>query len=275
MSKGSSSSITGFVVVFFAFLAFSMLSHGIGNLLVGLGVPRSVVGPGLLLLLLWFLLSWMKRVLLRSGAEEIALVPANPMDYQWLNQQELGQLTDILEASYFVHLKDFTVHAKDGRLPETFARIFHNPNLHCYAEVNQVHSALTEGLSLTVSSRLDDGWSLSTTTRVPFAGLWVLRKPKAVWTSHPTMTPEQLLQSHLSWRENMVCRLGCKPVTDTSFEAYEQKELDMHNLNRQLVRRKSMLMILIDQLIFSMSPKMQWMGDYPRAAAQMAKKRGR
>jgi hypothetical protein len=89
------------------------------------------------------------------------------------------------------------------------------------------------------------------------------------------MTPEQLLQSHLSWRENMTYRLGCQPLAETSFEAYEQHELDSHKLNRQLLRRRSMLMMLIDQIIFSMSPKMQWMGDYPRAAAQIAKKQGR
>lgn len=263
-----------FVISFAFFFGLSMGWNRVARLLSEHGISPVAVGFPAFILFVWLLLSLAKRGMMNSGSDSVALVPVNPQDCPWLDYETLAQLSMALEAIYFVPLRDFTMQAETGQLPKGFARLFHNPNLHCYAEVNHIPSSPHAGVECTISSKLEDGWWLSTTTRIPFAGLWSLRKPKSVWTSHPLMNPSQLMQAHLAWRENMVHDLGVEVMPETSFEAYEQRELETHKVNRGILRRKPMVVLMMEQALFSVSPKMEWRGEYPKVAAQRARSGG-
>jgi hypothetical protein len=264
--------IAAFVIVFGGSLGLSIGWRHLAPALGDHGIPPAAVALPLLALLIWFFLSLMKRGMLRSGSDSIELVPVNLEEFDWIQRAELDRVTAALEGLHFVRLQDYTIRAHGGKYPAGFARLFHSPGLHCYAELNQIRSlSIPTDVECTILSQLQDDWSISTTTRLPSPGTWTLRKPRSVWTAHPMMQPDQLLQAHLSWRENMVYYLGVQVEPETSFEAYEQRELETWKRNRQILRRKPMILIVLEQALFSMSPKMQWSGDYPKAAAKRSK----
>lgn len=273
VGKKSKGQVVVLVFLFLVFLVLRFVWMQVAPVLQAHGVPPAIVGLFALVVIAWRILSWIKQLLLKSSPEAISFVSADPKDFPWLQHDDLAQLSANLRTLGFLPLQDFTIDAKGGNWRPGFARLFHNPETHCYAELNQVQTEPSGRMQCSISSRLEDGWSLSTTTRMPLAGSWITRKPKSVWTSHPLMSLEELLHAHLSWRENLIYYLGIQVLHNTSFEEYQREELENHRINREILHRKPMISILIEYKLFPLRPKMEWRGDFGKAAAQVAKTR--
>ncbi|CBN57904.1 MULTISPECIES: hypothetical protein [Kamptonema] len=217
---------------------------------------------------LW-LLSYIKSKLLMGMPDEFkyqsAIVTDNPLlNITWLQQQ-----TSALESLGFVQLIDY----KTGENPG-LGRCFAHPQHYCYAEVTQSFQKTGELLirQIAISSNLDEGWQLGTVNRqanvidsIPY-GFW--RNPKSVRICYPDLSLEEVFEKHLEFRQRMVADLGITVLTDVSWENYVKIEQEATTYRKRSLKRKNLLLAMIEVTLFELNPKSEWLGDYAKFARQ-------
>ena len=187
------------------------------------------------------------------------------LDIDWLNQYILQ-----LEHLGFVPLKDFQLTTESGGNPSDFARLFSHPQLNCFAEVFQSFPPNQEPIPITctIGSLLDGDLTFATTQLKPNGVFYMLRSPKALWTYYPAATVAELLQVHLERRQQIIDSLGVGILVDLSWERYCDEERKRTIYWRLKLKRKSILIALIEATLFELKPSSEWMGDYPKFAAR-------
>ncbi|HEY7315278.1 MAG TPA: hypothetical protein VH643_38460 [Gemmataceae bacterium] len=171
---------------------------------------------------------------------------------------------------------DCTVRAENRMANPGFARVLVNDLNHCFVEMNQifptvgrVSSTMSQlfpavgragPMRCVISSLLEDGWTVSTSDREPSNWSYIMRRPKAVWTSKPGKGPQELLQEHLELREQTTRDLRVQVRTEDTAEAYFEQEKKAADQRKKVVQRRFALAIVLDLCLFDKNPKYQWQG---------------
>ena len=207
--------------------------------------------------------------MLRSVPDEVEFLATAPEAHEMLDGQTLQEYTQELEGLGFVHVIDYSVrfsgNATLAKRPPGFARLFAHPAHRCFAEVNQVFSKKRGPMRMRVSigSRLEKEWELST-TGAEFRPLhYVWRRPQSAWSCHPHMSPTELLAEHLRRRQRMMESLGIAVTTELTPDAYFAQARKSNADRKAVMRAKSIETIRAEMAQCKRFPVQEWAGDLP------------
>ncbi len=219
-----------------------------------------------LLPFIWFL-SHLKSQLLQAMPDEWEFNVAVLTDYPLLNFTWLREQTTILESLGFLQLMDYQVKPGNG-----FARCFAHPQHYCFAEIGQ--SFMQDGeivTSHTIFSALEQDWAVGAINR-PVQNAdgigYIWRNPKHIRTYQPYLNLDELLQSHLNFRQRIITDLGIYVFTDISWHFYRNMMQQFTVSSKQTFRRKNLILAMLEATLFELNPKSEWLGDYPQAAVK-------
>jgi len=235
------------------------------------GIPIWLFSLVAFILALAMLLGYMKAGILNLVPESIGVRAAQLHEFPNLDGDTLQRYTHVFQNLGFVWVTDYTLTQENSMGGNGFGRLFIHPQHHCYAEINQtfMNGRAANPVGFMIASGMEGGYQLSTTNRKPDGGTWILRRPKSLWTSHPTAAPAALLQTHLERRQALSRELGVGIRTDASWDAYYAQEQIDTRARREVVKKKPMIVILAEMILFTLSPKLEWMGSHkigPQAA---------
>jgi hypothetical protein len=66
----------------------------------------------------------------------------------------------------------------------------------------------------------------------------------------------------------MLIDLGITVSTDVSWEVFRNLQQKSIILCKQIMRRKPLLLSILEATLFELNPKSEWLGDYPKEAAK-------
>lgn len=209
-----------------------------------------------------------KLVIVSSIPDKVVYEPVQLETIPQINLPALDHYTDSLKLLGFRPLLDYQlVESSTGA-----ARVFSHPELHCFVEVSQFVGRLPMGCVF--ASALDRGWTLSTTDRQlsSLGAVWYafLRRPRGLLVCRPEFSAEQLLQSHLELRQQMLADLNVQVLPDTTAQAFFEQTQKGRTQSKQTLWRRSVLVGMFEMLLFTLKPKTEWLGEY---AVIMAQKR--
>jgi hypothetical protein len=216
---------------------------------------------------IWFLGN-IKTQMLQELPNESRFKAAVITDFPQLDLFWLQQETKDLEAIGFVQLMDYKVEPGNG-----FARSFAHPQHHCFAEIGQLFSDAKdkpEKYSYMYSSLTQD-WDLTTINRQVHrldATAYIGKHPKAVRKYHPEVYLDELLEQHLSLRRQMLNNLDISVVTDISWSGYKSLGQQATISRKTIMRRKKLLLAMLEATLFEIKPKSEWLGNYAKVAAK-------
>jgi Ca2+/Na+ antiporter len=226
-----------------------------------------LAGTSAFLLFIYFL--WLlfdiKRKLIRSLTNKFEYKTVDIKDYSLLDFNWFQEQTDELKLLGFVQIRDYTTGKTQG-----FARCFAHPENHCYAEINESFRANGASFSrnTVIMSELTQDWSLSsinheanTTASIAY-GFW--RNPKSVRIYQDELSLDELLNRHLQMRQQMINDIGVSLLTDVSWDNYVEKQQEAAIYRNQSLKRKFLLLAMINVTKFELNPKSEWLGDYAK-----------
>src|SRR6267143_1504022 len=212
----------------------------------------------------------LKRKILKNLPNTYGFPPARVEQFPKLDQAGLQKITQDFEALGFTKLMDFSMVPDSGQYIPAFSRLMAHPRHHCFVEIFQIFPAKKGPMPLTynISSNLHHGWSFSSGVRKTMALSYLMRLPKCLWVYMPGVGRSELLTGHLARRNQITNDLGISASTDMSIEAYQACVLQRHAERRAAIQKKSIFFGLGEALAFKLRPKHEWLGDYPKRAAQ-------
>ncbi|MBU7582283.1 MAG: hypothetical protein KAF91_05140 [Nostoc sp. TH1S01] len=220
--------------------------------------------------LLWYL-SNLKCQILHSMPDDVQFQEIVPTNYSQLDIVSLAYYTTILESLGFIHLIDHDIKPGIG-----FARCFAHPEYYCFAEVGQAFTETGEVIAqnFALFSVLQQDWIVAEINRAinshdGIAYIW--RHPQHIRRYHPNIDIEELLQSHLQFRQQILADLGIHLSTDLSWTAFKAYEKQAIIFRKQAMRRKNLLMAMLEATLFELSPKSEWLGNYLKQAVKNPK----
>ncbi len=213
----------------------------------------------------------MKGKVVKAVPQNFQFLPTTPDQFPRLDTEALRRYTERFESLGFVHLRDYTL--ADDRVTlaaSSFGRLFANRERGCFAEVGQVfpNGKKTMPMGCVVASLMEDGWSLATTDRKPQALVYLMRRPRALWTSRPLSKPAELMHHHLDRRRQIAHELGVKVIEDVSAETFFAHERRESADRQQALKSRNLAIGLAQAAAFKLKPKYEWMGEYPLVAAR-------
>ncbi|MBD2245013.1 hypothetical protein [Nostoc sp. FACHB-888] len=124
-----------------------------------------------------------------------------------------------------------------------------------------------------ICSGLEQEWSVSFRDNSPNLAIVYafLRRPRGIVVVQQRVTPEELLRSHLKFRQKIMRDLNLQLLPDISMEAYFDKSQRIRTDQRKALWRKSVIIGLIEMWLFnfkSEAQKSQWLGGYAHLAAR-------
>jgi hypothetical protein len=195
---------------------------------------------------------------------------SRPQDFPTLDIEEWDRYTDALEVLGFDQIIDFkTESGKSSRI--CISRLFVDTKNHISVVIAKSFSApKTEPNPVTVSflSRLSDEWIFDSTTIKPNGFSYMSRDTGFIFTYHSKIPIPDLFQIHLKRRQEIVDDLGLDILTDVSWEAHCDIENEFWLRFRDNFKRKNIVFALIEATLFEFNPKNEWLGDYPKLAAE-------
>ncbi|CAN1212154.1 hypothetical protein TUMEXPCC7403_18250 [Tumidithrix helvetica PCC 7403] len=214
-----------------------------------------------------FHLKWwldLKKRILDGLPEKLQLSQSGSYEFPTLDIKEWNQYTQMLETLGFEQVMDFKIESTLA-----ISRLFADTQNHMFAEIFKIFSPNEpRQIICTFHSKFSDGWTFSSTTYKPTGFMYMQRHSRSLATYHPEIPISNLRQIHLKRRWQIVDDLGLKILTDVSWEAYSTRE-DVGCLSRrEIFRRKNIVFALIEATLFELNPKYEWLGDYPKLAAQ-------
>jgi hypothetical protein len=217
--------------------------------------------------LLWFL-SNLKSQLLQTLPDDVQFQEVVLTNYPQLDVVSLAHHTTILESLGFIHLIDHDVKPGIG-----FARCFGHPQHYCFAEVGQLFQDTGEVIlqQFVLFSVLQQDWIVAEINRQVNSGdgiAYIWRHPQVIRRYHPDISLDELFESHLQFRQQILTDLGVNLSTDVSWSVFEKQEQQATIFRKQVMRRKNLLLAMLEATLFELSPKLEWLGDYPKEAAK-------
>jgi hypothetical protein len=217
--------------------------------------------------LLWFLGN-IKTQMLQALPNETRFKAAEITEYPQLDLFWLKEETKDLESLGFVQLMDYKVEPGNG-----FARTFSHPQHNCFAEIGQLFTDTKdqpEKYSYMYSSLTQD-WDLTTINRQVHrldATAYIGQHTKAVRKYHPEVYLDELLEQHLSLRKQMLNDLRINVVRDISWSGYINLGQQATIYRKTIMRRKKLLLAMLEATLFEIKPKSEWLGNYAKVVAK-------
>jgi len=210
-----------------------------------------------------------RSLLLKVMPENLSFPLAMPEYVEGLDLEALQKYTNSLEASGFVRAMDYRLEAEGEVSFPGFGRLFIHPAHQCYGEVNQVVLPNGRGLPMrcAITSSLERGWLICTTDRDPDPVNHVLRNPQVLWVSRPDELVQDLLHGHIVTRGQIASDLNAGVTEELSTAAYLALQQQEIVAQREVIKRRSMSVALVEAFLFALRPRYEWLGDYPRIAA--------
>lgn len=223
----------------------------------------STIAFFLFLCFIWLLFDT-KSKMLGSMPDEYQFQPAVLEDFPLLDFASLRQQTTSLESLGFVQLRDYKTGASPG-----FARCFAHPQQYCFAEIGEVFSPTGESVvrHSVIFSLLEQDWELGHINRelnAIDAICYIWRGTKSVRICKPHNNFGELLQAHLEFRQRMINDLRITVSTDVSWDQFLEREKKSTIVRKQAMKRKNILLAMVEATLFQMNPKSEWLGDYPK-----------
>ncbi|MGA8620974.1 MAG: hypothetical protein WB660_20915 [Candidatus Sulfotelmatobacter sp.] len=212
----------------------------------------------------------LKSKLLANLPEHASFPNAAPEQFTALDRNRLDELTPALENLGFKRLLDYTM-VSDMAVPiPAFGRLLVNERNNCFAEINQVFPPRKKPTELACSftTRFEGGWTVSTGTRKPNGGTWIMRLPKSVWQCKPGLDPVSPLQAHQQQCAELSSDLGFRALPGNAAGDYFPGVQSRMQQRRVAVRKKLVPAILFEYYAFSFCPRLEWKGDWPAEAAK-------
>ncbi|MEH1819855.1 MAG: hypothetical protein V7L31_12380 [Nostoc sp.] len=210
---------------------------------------------------------FVKILLLSNISRKLKIVPAQSESLSQIDIKTFNYYTNTLESLGFTRISDLEL--SESSL--TVARNFSHPKHFCFAEVIQ-----TPGRSLVfcaINSALEQEWSVSFKDNSPNQAIVYafLRRPRRITVVQQGVTPEELLRSHLKFRQKIMRDLNLQLLPDISIEAYFDQSQRARTRLRKALWRKSVIVGLLEMNIFAFKSEVQkseWLGDYARLTAK-------
>ncbi len=203
------------------------------------------------------------RSAVRSGVPEtLEFVASRPADHPWLDadgfRRELGALSDL----GFEPAADYSVVYPNA--PTGLARVLIHPELCVYAEVSQVrHMGRITPTTTCLTSMLEDGWSLQTTSLEPLSvAVAFMQARRSVWRSLPEATVAELLADHTELRARMSADLGIRIGGDGTLERYFELQQTGHEACRASLFSTNIVTGIARGIAAERRPARQWLGEY-------------
>jgi hypothetical protein len=197
-------------------------------------------------------------------------VKFTPIQLETLPQIDINSFnyyTNALESLGFVRLSDLQL----SEYTIIVARIFSHPEHLCIVEILQV---IERPLVLcAITSLLEQEWSISFRNDSYHKAIVYafLRRPRGIVIFKQGATPDELLRSHLEFRQQIMDELNLQVLPDISIETYFEQSQRARTLHRQALWQKSIIFGLIKMALFSWKSKKQksqWLGDFARLTAR-------
>ncbi|HIK07073.1 MAG TPA: hypothetical protein IGS40_20675 [Trichormus sp. M33_DOE_039] len=266
-------SVISYLLVGFCLFLYLVASNGwkLTNLLSLPGFIGLIVVVAVAIFpLLWFL-SHLKSQLIKVLPDDVQFNKVVPTDYPWLDLATLSEQTTTLESLGFIQLIDHDIPSALG-----FSRSLAHPQQYCFAEIGQLFQ-VTGGIithHLCIFSILEQDWALAEINKAVSnvdAISYIWRHPKQIRRYHSNMKLDELFQSHLKFRQQILTDLNINLSTDTSWSFFQRIEEQAAIFRKQTMRRKNILLSMLETTLFEMNPKSEWLGDYPKEAAKRRK----
>jgi hypothetical protein len=208
-----------------------------------------------------------KILFISNISSQLKFVPTQLEALSQIDTKTFNYYTNALESLGFTRISDLEL--SESTL--TVARLFCHPKHLCFAEVIQ-----TPGRSIVfcaIASGLEQEWSVSFRDNSPNQPIVYafLRRPRGIIVVQQRVTPEELLRSHLKFRQKIIRDLNLQLLPDISMEAYFDKSQRIRTDQRKALWRKSIIIGLIEMWLFnfkSEAQKSQWLGDYAPLAGR-------
>jgi hypothetical protein len=211
---------------------------------------------------------FIKILFILNISSKLKIVPTQLEARSQLDIKTFNYYTNALEYLGFIKIHDLEVLSEYSVI---FTRLFSHPKHLCFAEVMQA-----PGRSLVfcaIESALEQEWSVSfrdnsSNQAILFA---FLRRPRRIIFVKQGVAPKELLRLHLKFRQEIMRDLSLQLLTDISIEAYFEQSQISRTRQRKSLRRKSVIIGLVEMGLFSLKSevqKSQWLGDYTRLAAR-------
>jgi hypothetical protein len=212
-----------------------------------------------------------KKRVTSAVPEGYSLPAAVPAQFPQLDTSALEQYTRAFEGQGFVSLGDFSLVpiGKAQQVP-IFLRLFTHPRYQCFVEVGQVFPVGRKPMSMSCSvvSALEQDWKIGFADRKPLAAGVFIRMPRSLGRHIPGAQPQELFQAFLGFRNEVCSNLGIRPLKNSTVEDYLTDTQRQAVLRREEMKKKSFTVGLARYFSRSMKPSYEWLGDYPKAAAQ-------
>lgn len=215
--------------------------------------------------LLLGLMRWQNHTQTRPAGLEFEAVQPDPLPS--LLQGQVTDYTTQLESLGCERLGDYRVTADIGVLPPTMLRVFQHSLQQYFAVLSQTlsDSGQSASLTCTIHSLLEDDWTIVTTNERPSSLTPLLHLPRLLWSSDPKALPSQLVEAHLSQREQVVLTLDLAVLADVPESDFLVKLKETAWRQKQRLRRQNLVTSFSQALYSKLRPQRHWLGDYPDA----------
>jgi hypothetical protein len=221
------------------------------------GLPQWVMS-----LLFFAMLTTIVQVLsiLKTG-KPLIFSPTSPPAFLGLKVDLLDKYTTELESIGFNQLADYGIFSLT---PHLFVRILVNSEQHCFAIVFQTTSG---AMRCSLRSFLTDGWSLTNldyradTYRYCTAQIWGSHH-RQLWMSQPDLKLARILETHLQRRQQLERDLQIEIIQNPSVDTYLDFERMSMIRYHQNLKRKWIVVGMIQAIWLFFHPKTEWMGEY-------------
>lgn len=236
-------------------------------------IPEYVIWTAVVIACVIGLLMFIKNRILAFSPSEIEFRSVDLNDYPYRNVKGIEDYNSALVDLGFMWLGDFTAVAPAFQNMRSFTRLYYHLGQQCSAEISQAWVLGSDAVPLrcVIGSNMEEGWSLSTTNRDPDGVMYAMRRPRSLWTNQPGASPSALVSAHLNKRKEILFVLGVRVSPIKSLEEYNRQENEDCRIRREAIRRKNILVFIIEAMAFSNNPKYEWMGDYSKIAEKKLK----
>ena len=250
MQKFLTSFITGIIAIF--------LLNNIKLIFIAFGLP--IFWTNILGLIL--LLEVVAKCLLFKAVPPFVVQKTNLDAHRHLNLDldRFHAYCGNLEAIGFKKITDYTSPAIQG-----MARLFYFPQDNCYAEVGMLAG---NPVFCSIVSGLERGWFVAATNNNPSTSIKAiscvfLGLPHTIYKIFDE-EPKQLLESFLAWQSEIKHGLKVETIAIADPEMYFTWEANKRTKQRQRLMSKSIIVSLVKMFLFSLQPKSEWLGEYPK-----------